>query len=244
MKTRNHLWITALVALILALVILPGLTIAEEGFPQTPHLFYGTVTIGGNPAPVGTVITAVVEGGGGSVTTTTAGKYSDRLDKPKLQVQPAAGSTIPDGAPITFFINGVRAQGFDVDQGVSVESEPFTPGESTEFNLQVSGSGPVTQFMITASAGVNGAISPSGTIAVNQGAAQSFTISPAAGFQVADVLVDGVSVGAVSSFTFNNVNANHTISATFTEVSGEQFIITASAGANGSISPSGPIPVT
>ncbi|MCX5814663.1 MAG: PKD domain-containing protein, partial [Proteobacteria bacterium] len=69
---------------------------------------------------------------------------------------------------------------------------------------------------ITASAGENGSITPSGAITVNQGTSQNYAITPSTGYQVADVLVDGVSVGAVSTYTFNNVAVSHTISATFT----------------------------
>ncbi len=72
-----------------------------------------------------------------------------------------------------------------------------------------------TQFSITASAGVNGSISPSGTVSVAQGANQTFTITPASGYAVSSVTVDGSSVGAVTSYTFSNVQANHTISAAF-----------------------------
>jgi hypothetical protein len=50
---------------------------------------------------------------------------------------------------------------------------------------------------------------------VASGADLAFTITPSAGYRVAEVLVDGVSVGAVTSYTFNNVTANHMISATF-----------------------------
>jgi hypothetical protein len=50
---------------------------------------------------------------------------------------------------------------------------------------------------------------------VVQGASQSFTITPDAGYGIADVLVDGSSVGAVGSYTFNNIIADHTISASF-----------------------------
>ncbi len=70
-------------------------------------------------------------------------------------------------------------------------------------------------FTITASAGSGGAISPSGAVVVNSGASQAFTITPASGFHVDDVLVDGASVGAVTTFTFTNVTASHTIAATF-----------------------------
>ncbi len=50
---------------------------------------------------------------------------------------------------------------------------------------------------------------------MNYGASQTFTITPNTDYHVADVLVDGVSVGAVTSYTFSNVIANHTISASF-----------------------------
>ena len=62
---------------------------------------------------------------------------------------------------------------------------------------------------------VNGTITPSGGIPVVDGANQTFTITPNAGFAVTDVLVDGVSVGAVGSYEFTNVTGDHTISATF-----------------------------
>src|SRR5207245_7936588 len=75
----------------------------------------------------------------------------------------------------------------------------------------------INTYTITASAGGNGSITPSGAATVNSGASQAYTISPGAGYSVADVLVDGISVGAVASYTFNTVTANHTISATFVD---------------------------
>ncbi len=74
----------------------------------------------------------------------------------------------------------------------------------------------VATYTITASAGANGAIDPSGAVSVNHGASQAFTITADDGYHVADVLVDGVSVGAVTGYTFTNVVAEgHTISASF-----------------------------
>ncbi|NLH00675.1 MAG: SH3 domain-containing protein [Clostridiales bacterium] len=70
-------------------------------------------------------------------------------------------------------------------------------------------------FTVSASAGTGGSISPSGNTQVLSGGSVSFTISPSSGYAVSDVAVDGVSVGAVSSYTFSNLNANHTISASF-----------------------------
>ena len=73
-------------------------------------------------------------------------------------------------------------------------------------------------YTIAASADANGTITPSGTVVVNSGASQSFTIVANSGFQVLDVLVDGVSVGAVTSYGFTQVSANHTITASFVAV--------------------------
>jgi hypothetical protein len=75
----------------------------------------------------------------------------------------------------------------------------------------------LTHPTITASASVNGNIDPCGEIAVEYGNDQTFTITPDPGYTVADILVDGVSVGKVASYTFNNVTADHTIIASFVE---------------------------
>src|SRR5207244_4102552 len=93
---------------------------------------------------------------------------------------------------------------------------------------------------IAASQGADGSISPAGSVSVDCGSSRTFTITPAACYHVADVLVDGVSVGAVSSYTLNNVTGNHTIAASFA-VGVET--ITASAGAHGAISPSSAVAV-
>ena len=100
---------------------------------------------------------------------------------------------------------------------------------------------PNTQnFSIVSSAGVNGTVSPSGTVSVNYGDSQTFNITPDIGYKIKDVKVDGMSVGAVSTYTFKNVTANHTIEAIFEPIT---FTIATSAGLGGSISPSGTITV-
>ena len=71
-------------------------------------------------------------------------------------------------------------------------------------------------YLITANADAEGTISPSGNVEVANGTDQAFIITPGAGYKVSDVLVDGVSVGAVSGYPFINVTANHTIYTTFT----------------------------
>jgi hypothetical protein len=69
--------------------------------------------------------------------------------------------------------------------------------------------------LITASAGPGGTVTPAGEISVNAGTNQTFTISPGTGYRILDVEVDGASVGVRNSYTFFNLSANHTITATF-----------------------------
>ena len=96
------------------------------------------------------------------------------------------------------------------------------------------------QYTIEASAGSGGSISPTGTINAAHGESCTLTIAPASGYQIADVRVDGSSVGAVSSYSFNNVDANHSISASFTAA---EYRIWASAGSGGTITPTGEVAV-
>ena len=69
--------------------------------------------------------------------------------------------------------------------------------------------------VITATAGEGGTITPSGRVSVKRGGDKSFTITPAAGYIIADLLVDGKSVGAVSEYTFADVDEKHSIDAVF-----------------------------
>jgi hypothetical protein len=94
---------------------------------------------------------------------------------------------------------------------------------------------------ITASAGSGGSISPSGSVSVVYGGSQSFTITPNTGYSVSGVLVDGVSQGAITSYTFTNVVTGHSIAATFVA---NTNTITASAGTGGTITPSGAVSVS
>jgi hypothetical protein len=70
-------------------------------------------------------------------------------------------------------------------------------------------------YTITASAGTGGTITPSGAVTVSQGSSQAFTIATNTGYQIWNVLVDGVPVGAASQYAFTNVLSDHTIAATF-----------------------------
>lgn len=90
-------------------------------------------------------------------------------------------------------------------------------GNESEYSNEVSGDIPVVQqYTLTVNGvGTGGCIFPAGATTVNSGASQTYTIIPDTRYRIDDVVVDGVSVGAVSSYTFNSIIANHTISATF-----------------------------
>ena len=77
------------------------------------------------------------------------------------------------------------------------------------------GGGSVSSYIIKATAGANGSISPNGTISVSRGADKTFSIKANAGYEIVDVRVDGVSVGAVRTYEFKNVTKAHEIYATF-----------------------------
>jgi len=100
--------------------------------------------------------------------------------------------------------SGVWQQGATFVQGVAV------PTLTADANITVK-----NDRTITASAGINGSVSPSGAVLVPYGTNESFTITPITDYHVLDVLVDGVSVGAATTYTFTNVTADHTISASF-----------------------------
>jgi len=92
---------------------------------------------------------------------------------------------------------------------------------------------PITYTIKATVSGSGGTISPSQI--VNAGSSADFTIKASPGYAISSVLVDGASVGAVGTYDFNKVSANHTISATFKV---NTFTVTGTAGTGGSITSS------
>jgi CSLREA domain-containing protein len=122
----------------------------------------------------------------------------------------------------------VTANGIGGSYQVSVSANGASPNQS--FNL-------TNTYLITPTAGAHGTITPNTPQMVNHGDSITFTMAADTGYHIADVGVDGASQGAVSAYTFDNVTANHTISATFAI---DTFVITPTAGLNGSITPDTP----
>ncbi len=163
----------------------------------------------------------------------------------------SAGGTISPQGSVTVFENGSQtftftpALGYRISdvtvdgasQGV-VDSYTFS-NVAANHTVSVSFVAAPT-YSIVASAGEGGVISPSGTVLVSQTWSRTFTITPLQEYVISSVVVDGNSVGAVSTYTFKNIAGNHTIAANFSKV---PYTITASAGTGGSISPSGAVTV-
>ena len=82
------------------------------------------------------------------------------------------------------------------------------------------GSSGYSYYTIKATAGAGGSISPTGSVSVREGRDQTFTITPDKGYAVSNVKIDGKSIGAVKSYTFENVRRTHTIEVIFMKANG------------------------
>lgn len=151
-------------------------------------------------------------GMGGSMTII----YGNDADSPTFS-NVSGGQIVPCGTDIHFTIipaTGRTILDVRVDN-VSVGATSSYTFTAVGANHTISATFSTNSYVITAAAGTNGSISPSGSVGVQFGASQTFAISASTCFHVSAVVVDGSSVGAVSSYTFSNVQANHTISASF-----------------------------
>jgi len=118
--------------------------------------------------------------------------------------------------------NGTVAYSIVANAGTSSRSGALTIA-GLPFNVTEAG---VQTFTITASAETGGTISPTGSISVASGTNQAFSIAPNSGYTIAGVTVDGSPVGTVSSYTFTNVMASHTIAASFSAASAGDYTLT------------------
>lgn len=132
-------------------------------------------------------------------------------------IAPTGAVTVSYGASQTFSITpnaGYHVADVKVD-GLSVGAVTSYAFSSVRGDHTIEAFFAVNQYTLTATAGQGGVIAPTGVVTVNYGASQTFSITPNAGYQVADVKVDGTSVGAVTSYTFSRVTGSHTIGAFF-----------------------------
>ncbi|MDD3032086.1 MAG: right-handed parallel beta-helix repeat-containing protein [Atribacterota bacterium] len=157
-------------------------------------------------------------------------------------ISPLGETTVNQGEDQTFTIT--PDEGYiisdvlvdDVSAGI-LEEYTFT---NIKQDHTISASFTKKQFTITSSAQTGGTISPIGEVTLTQGASQLFTITADNDYLITDVKVDGISLEgftptATHTYTFADIQTNHTILASFIR----QFTITVTAGENGSIEPAG-----
>jgi C1A family cysteine protease len=144
---------------------------------------------------------------------------------------------------------GVFAAAPATDLCIPAAAVPLTPTASG-WNWTCSGSGgglPAAcsasrSYTITAAAAANGSISPAGVTVLTHGSSQTYTISPAPGYVVAALVMDGTLLPGATSYTFNSVSADHYLNAYF--AAAPPVTILSASGGNGTISPAGATAVT
>ncbi len=132
-------------------------------------------------------------------------------------ISPSGTVKVEYGSDKTFTITpneGYEIQSIIVDGADKGKVTSYTFNDVKEAHT-ISATFVKKTFSITASAGSGGSISPSGTSTVSYGDSKSFTITPANGYKVDRVIVDGVNKGALTSYTFSNIKAAHSISVSF-----------------------------
>jgi len=157
-------------------------------------------------------------------------------------ITPSGNIQLAYGSSQTFSITpdtGYHIAGVSVD-GASVGAVKTYTFTNVASDHTISAAFEINTYILTAKAGANGNISPSGKVKVNHGSGQMFSITPNTGYHIVDVNVDGASVGTITEYTFTNVTANHTIYAVFGI---DTYVLTATAGDNGNIFPSGTLKV-
>ena len=121
-----------------------------------------------------------------------------------------------------YTFTGWSGTGLDGENNMTVTIPTGSTGNRTyKAHWRYNGSGhSYSYYTIKATAGAGGSISPSGNVSVREGRDRTFTITPDKGYAVANVKIDGKSIGAVKSYTFENVRRTHTIEVIFMKPNG------------------------
>ncbi|MFI5253731.1 MAG: Ig-like domain repeat protein [Bacteroidota bacterium] len=227
-----------------------SVTFSIDGTPSTPvALSGGQGSTSTSTLTVGTHAITVHYSGDADFNAGTSATYADTVNPTITASAGAHGSISPNGGVVvTYGSNqpfaitpaiGYRVDSFYIDGVGKLGAEADTFYNVTT-NHTITATFVHQTQTITVSTDANGSATPTGVVTVLRGDSLVITFTGAAHYHVADVLLDSVSVGAVSSYTLHNVVANHIVSATFTI---DTYSITATPGANGSITPSGGVVV-
>ncbi len=132
------------------------------------------------------------------------------------QTNPTNGFTLLDGVKVATsgadysslaYLYQIVSSTGTANSGTTIAGTTYWTGCIATFKASAT-----TTYTITASADANSSISPSGTVVVSSGANRTFNISANTGYSISHVYVDSVDQGAITAYTFSNVQAAHTIS--------------------------------
>jgi hypothetical protein len=165
---------------------------------------------------------------------------------PTISASAGAGGSISPSGNVLVSCGGNQAFTITANTGYHITNvvvDSVSKGNVTSYQFTnvttghtIAASFAINTYTITTTPGPNGTITPANPV-VNYGASQTFSITPNTGYHIGNVTVDGVSRGNVTSYTFSNVTANHTIAASFAI---NTYTVTPSAGTGGSLNPSTP----
>lgn len=211
-------------------VITPADTTVQAGstvsYTITPATGYhlDNVTINGEiiPVPANALTIENVQANMSIFANFAPNTVTVTVEQPDHATITPSTQTYTYGATPTYMI--VPEVGYDivsVTAGNAVVSVSYTNGIGTftldalQQDITLSATTAIKKFTITVTQGANGTIAPATQNNVEYGSNKTFTITPNNYYVVADVIVDGTSRGALSSYTFYNVTGNHTITAVF-----------------------------
>ena len=188
-------------------VISGGVTIKDNKFLM-PSANVEVKAIFEKDAPASTEYTIIFDGNGGT---------------------PSVGSLTTTNQKLSSLPSASRSGSYSFDGwytkkngGTEITTDTEFPADTTVYAHWTytggGGSSGYSYYTIKATAGAGGSISPSGNVSVREGRDQTFTITPDKGYAVANVKIDGKSIGAVKSYTFENVRRAHAIEVSFTRV--------------------------
>ena len=170
----------------------PFALVWEEDTPASSFTIEATVSGSGSISPSGTI--NVAAGSNQTITFTPDSGYY-------------VSNVVVDGQSVSWTGNSYTFTNVTANHTIIVTFAKSGGGSGT------------TYYIIDAEAGQGGEISPDGRVRVARGSDKTFTITPDEGYRIADVLVDGRSIGVVSRYTFENVRSNHTIKVFFEKYS-------------------------
>lgn len=211
-------WGTCIVANELIFSGSGSIDVVTEGFYNWCADCYDGITVNGGKVRMSSVNYAACLD---STLTVNAGELTliatDETDGKALDVYGDPDVRIADGMTL---LTGHDPSGADAVETDVSDLEALKTASYIRIYTKTAPTVESRSYTIDTITGANGSISPSGKVVVWEGSDRSFTVSPNSGYAVADVKIDGKSIGAVTSYTFKNISSDHTIEVSFTEGTG------------------------